>query len=179
MKARDTNASSLVAKPLTKCVLRCDPFLRRLSGGLYGYTRGGGKKFHGGVDLYAEPGTETFALGPGIVEWIQVDKKWDWGKCVLTKVELPHMTCWALYAHLSEVFVKAGSPLRRRTLIGLTGITGNGDSKYPHLHLETWSSTKAGLRGTKEKYRFDPLDLLGFLPYQGFALEVLERQNRA
>lgn len=181
MEARTIPSSDLVVKPLTKCVLRCDPYLRRISGGLYGYTRSdkNGKKFHGGVDLYAEPGTETYALGQGTVEWIEVKRKWAWGKCVLTKLNLPHMECWALYAHLSEVYVKAGSPLEGRTLIGLTGISGNGDSDYPHLHLETWLSTRAGEKDTKEKYRFNPLDLLGFLPYQPFALEVLERHSRA
>lgn len=181
METSHIDSSDVVVRPLTKCVLRCDPYLRRLSGGLYGYTRSdrNGKKFHGGVDLYAEPGTETYALGPGKVEWIEVKRKWDWGKCVLIRLDLPHRTCWALYAHLSEVYVKAGSPLEARSLIGLTGISGNGDSDYPHLHLETWLSTKAGKGGTKEQYRFNPLDLLGFLPYQPFALEVLERRNHA
>jgi len=180
MNIQKASSNNIIIKPLRKCVLRCDPYLRKLSGGTYGYTRSdkNGRKFHGGVDLYAEPGTETYALYKGSVEWTLDFGEKGWGKCVLAKVTLPERTCWTLYAHLSEIFVKKGSPLEAGTLIGLTGISGNGDSRYPHLHLEAWNSLSAGKKGTEGKYRFDPLELLGFLPYQPFALEVLDRQRQ-
>jgi len=181
MNGSHVQASNALVKPLNECVVRCDPFMRKMSGGMYGYTRtdgSGARKFHGGVDLFAETGTETFAMGKGRVEWIN-DFKGGWGKCVLATLSLADSTCWALYAHLSEIYVKKGSPLEPRTMIGLTGISGNGDSDYPHLHLETWSSMAAGKMGTREKYRFDPLDLLGFLPYQPYAVEVVARSRQA
>ena len=31
-----------------------------VTGGMWGWTRSGGRKFHDGIDLYAEPGTEVF-----------------------------------------------------------------------------------------------------------------------
>jgi murein DD-endopeptidase MepM/ murein hydrolase activator NlpD len=182
MHTQKKPSSDAIVKPLRKCVLRCDPFLRQLSGGTYGYTRtdaNGKKKFHGGVDLYAEPGTETFAIYKGKVEWTLDFKNKGWGKCILAKVELPTRTCWTLYAHLSEIYVKKGTPLEAGTLIGLTGISGNGDSNYPHLHFEAWLSTSAGKKGSAEEYRFDPLEMLGFLPYQPYALEVLDRHRQA
>jgi len=180
MNIQKASSNNIIIKPLRKCVLRCDPYLRKLSGGTYGYTRSdkNGRKFHGGVDLYAEPGTETYALYKGSVEWTLDFGEKGWGKCVLAKVTLPERTCWTLYAHLSEIFVKKGSPLEAGTLIGLTGISGNADSRYPHLHLEAWNSLSACKKGTEGKYRFDPLELLGFLPYQPFALEVLDRQRQ-
>lgn len=181
MNMQKLEPSNKVVQPLRECVVRCDPYMRRMSGGMYGYTRtdtNGQRKFHGGIDLYAEPGTETYALSKGSVEWVNEFPS-GWGKCVLAKFSLPSRTCWVLYAHLSEVYVKRKSPLEARTLIGLTGISGNGDSDYPHLHLEAWLSTEAGKKGTKEKYRFDPLQILGFLPYQPYALDVLERGRQA
>jgi len=167
---------SAMVRPLRQCVLRCDPYLRLVIGGTYGYTRGGGTQFHGGVDLYAEQGTPCYAIYRGAVEWAADFGSQGWGRAVLTRVEFPTWTCWALYAHLSKVFVQSG-PLEVGTTIGLTGISGNGDSRYPHLHFETWRSLQAGAKGTHEKYRIDPLYVLGTLPFQPFAAEVVERND--
>ena len=166
-----------MVRPLRQCVLRCDPYLRLVIGGTYGYTRGGGSQFHGGVDLYAEPGTPCYAMYRGAVEWAADFGADGWGRCVLTRLDFPTWTCWALYAHLSKVYRKAG-PLEAGATIGLTGISGNGDSRYPHLHFEIWRSLKAGAKGTREKYRVDPLYVLGNLPFQRFATEVIERRER-
>lgn len=163
-----------MVRPLRQCVLRCDQGLRTIEGGTYGFTRNGGTKFHGGVDLYAELGTPCFAIYCGAVEWTRDFGAHGWGKALLTRVEFPGWTCWALYAHLSDVLVKRGR-LEPGVILGRTGATGNADSKYPHLHFETWRSTNAGLAGTAGKYRFDPLHLLGTLPYQPFATELLAR----
>jgi murein DD-endopeptidase MepM/ murein hydrolase activator NlpD len=164
--------------PLRKCVLRCDPFMRLITGGTYGYTRGAGKQFHGGVDLYADEGTECFSLYKGKVEWVADFGDKGWGLALLCRVNFPKWTCWVLYGHLSEVFVKKGAPLEPGTLVGLTGISGNGDSDYPHLHLEVWRSLEAGKKGTKDKHRLNPLHVLGPLPFQPFALEVIEKNLR-
>ena len=55
--------ASAMVRPLRQCVLRCDPYLRLVIGGTYGYTRGGGSQFHGGVDLYARSEGRTRLLG--------------------------------------------------------------------------------------------------------------------
>ena len=166
-----------MVRPLRQCVLRCDPYLRLVIGGTYGYTRGGGTQFHGGVDLYAEQGTPCYAIYRGAVVWAADFGSSGWGKTVLTRVDFPNWTCWALYAHLSKVFIKAG-PIDGGTQIGLTGITGNGDSRYPHLHFEVWRSLEAKAGDTREKYRIDPLYVLGSLPFQRFADEVIARNER-
>jgi murein DD-endopeptidase MepM/ murein hydrolase activator NlpD len=172
----ETRPQTMV-RPLRQCVLRCDPYLRLIEGGTYGYTRGGGKQFHGGVDLYAEPGTPCYAMYRGAVEWFHDFGDSGWGKALLTRLDFPGWRCWTLYAHLSRVDVKGG-PLDVGTPLGLTGISGNGDSRYPHLHFETWRSMQAGEAGTFERYRFDPLYLLGTLPFQPFAAEVIARNER-
>ena len=42
----------------------------------------------------------------------------------------------SLYAHLSEVQVRAGQTVSQRDVIGRTGMSGNAQA--PHLHLEIW-----------------------------------------
>jgi murein DD-endopeptidase MepM/ murein hydrolase activator NlpD len=166
-----------VGRPLEQCVLRCDRYMRLVVGGTYGYTRGAHKQFHGGIDLYAEPGTKARALFKGTTEWA-TDFDKGWGKAVLLRLEFQEGVRWALYAHLRKIFVKKGSKVEKGTLIGETGVTGNGDSHYPHLHLEIWTNRKAGLKGTQAKYRLDPLLVLGPLPMQPFAEEQIELGQR-
>jgi len=166
-------------QPLDKCLIRCDTGLATVRGGLYGWTRNGGKKFHGGVDLYAEKGTTCYAIYNGVVEWA-FKTKGDWGLAVLARVNLPERTCWVLYAHLSKVAVKSGTKLQQKTVIGETGLSGNADSKYPHLHFETWSSLKAGPRSNDPgKYRFDPLLLLGHVSFEDFIFKIMTHSSTA
>jgi murein DD-endopeptidase MepM/ murein hydrolase activator NlpD len=178
MKTTSEVKNLSLTMPLDKCVLRCDRYMRLVIGGTYGYTRGSGKQFHGGIDLYAIEGTDCYSIFTGSVEWVHDFGSSGWGKTVLTRVKFPALTCWALYAHLSTIFVKPGSRLSPRTVIGRTGITGNSDSRYPHLHFEIWKSIEAGKQGTKEKFRLDPLDILGPLPFQPFATDVIERDQQ-
>jgi murein DD-endopeptidase MepM/ murein hydrolase activator NlpD len=164
-------------KPLDKCLIRCDTGLRTIRGGMYGWTRNGGSKFHGGIDLYAEPGTDCYAIYSGHVEWAG-ETNTGWGHAVLARVEFPQWVCWTLYAHLSKINVKRGQKLTSRCLIGKTGTSGNADSKYPHLHFEAWRSLEAGKKRTYDKFRFDPLYLLGHISYVPFAVDVIEASER-
>lgn len=166
---------SKVIQPLYQCTLRCDKFLRSMNGGTYGYTRSGGTKFHGGIDLYADVGMECLAMGDGVIEWVSDFGTKGWGKAVLLNIKSQKR--WILYAHLSKALVIKGTPIVAGQIIGETGISGNGDSQYPHLHLEVWTDLRAGMKGTHETYRENPLALLGLLPYQNHALEIIERQK--
>ena len=58
----------------------------------------------------------------------------------------------SLYAHLSEISVKAGQEVGKATVIGKSGQSGNATG--PHLHLEIW-------RWGRE---VDPIRLLGRSP---------------
>ena len=143
-------------------------------GGTYGYTRAteGKKKFHGGIDLYAQPGTDCYAIYDGIVTSVLQGN--DFGNFVIARVNFPDWKCWAVYAHLSKVLVTKGTKLQPGTVIGKTGTSGNSSPHYPHLHFEIWHSLKAGEAGTKEKYRLDPLYVLGPIPFEPFAGEIVD-----
>lgn len=177
MSTLKKSSATGIVQPLTICEIRCDEGLATVMGGLYGMTRNGGTKFHGGVDLFAEPGTPCTAIYNGVVEWAFKTKS-DWGLAALCRVNLPEGPCWVLYAHLSKLYVKGGAKLGPNTPIGETGLSGNADSKYPHLHFEAWSSLKAGPKSKEPwRYRFDPLLLLGHVSYQNFVHDVM-RYNR-
>jgi murein DD-endopeptidase MepM/ murein hydrolase activator NlpD len=177
-----TSRSSAIRLPLAKCLLRCDRYLRLISGGTYGLTRfeadGKTRKFHGGIDLFATVGTDCYAIADGVVEWAD-DRSATWGNAVLLRVTVAQQPLWVLYAHLSKILVTIGD-VAKGAVVGRTGISGTlSDASYPHLHFEVWTSLKAGQKGTHDRYRLNPLDVLGPLPYEPFAVEVVERLQRA
>jgi hypothetical protein len=57
-------------------------------------------------------------------------------------VILRHNNQQTLYAHMSQVFVKAGDTLKQGQLLGQVGSTGN--STGPHLHFEVHQLTDQG-----------------------------------
>lgn len=109
--------------------------------------RGASPGLHRGVDIRVPEGTPVRAMregrirfagtmsGYGLVVWI--DHPGD----VLT-----------VYAHLSEIHVRAGEPVESQGVIGLSGQSGNATG--PHLHFEVWR------RGRE----VDPVAFLGGRP---------------
>ena len=102
---------------------------------------------HKGVDLDVDAGTPVRAMadahvryagsmsGYGNVVWL------DHGGAVLT-----------VYAHLSQIHVAVGTVVRRGSVVGLSGASGNVTG--PHLHFEVWRWGRP----------VDPVPLLGRKP---------------
>jgi murein DD-endopeptidase MepM/ murein hydrolase activator NlpD len=85
---------------------------------------------HAGVDLAAPTGTPVVAVLGG-----QVVSSGDAGGYGLAiEVEHDNPRRRTLYAHLSELYVKAGDRVRQGEVIGRVGSTGL--STGPHLHFE-------------------------------------------
>jgi len=88
------------------------------------------RKFHYGMDFAAPTGTDIFATGDG--EVVLAKRSYNgFGRHVIIRHGFGYET---LYAHMSEILVKAGDRVRRGDLIGLVGSTGT--SVAPHLHYE-------------------------------------------
>jgi len=85
---------------------------------------------HTGVDFTADPGTEIYATGDGVIEDIE-NNAWGYGKSIIIDHGFGYKT---RYAHLSAFKVKIGQKVKRGELIGLIGSTGK--STGPHLHYE-------------------------------------------
>ena len=104
-------------------------------------------EIHRGVDISVPTGTEVRAMSPGRVRFAGTmsgfgNVVWlDHGGSVLT-----------VYAHLSEIRVRAGDGVAGRQVVGLSGMTGSATG--PHLHFEVW-------RWGREQ---DPVPLLGRFP---------------
>ena len=102
---------------------------------------------HRGVDLAVPEGTPVRTMAPGRVRFAGTQSGYgtvvwvDHGGSVLT-----------VYAHLSQLRVRAGDSLGGRDVVGLSGSTG--DASAPHLHFEVW-------RWGRE---VDPVPLLGGRP---------------
>jgi murein DD-endopeptidase MepM/ murein hydrolase activator NlpD len=102
---------------------------------------------HRGVDVSVPQGTEVRAMAPARVRF--AGTMTGYGRVVW----LDHGgSVLSVYAHLSEIRVRAGQTVAGRQVIGLSGMSG--DATGPHLHFEIW-------RWGREQ---DPVMLLGGFP---------------
>ncbi len=85
--------------------------------------------FHDGIDLDAPEGTPVVAVKDGVV--LRVARSQSYGRTV----ELDHgEALTTFYAHLAEVLVETGMPVRQGDVLGTVGRTGI--ALRPHLHFE-------------------------------------------
>jgi murein DD-endopeptidase MepM/ murein hydrolase activator NlpD len=154
--------------PLEVMRLRNDAGVRfRVVGATFGpdvrrHADGKPKK-HQGWDLYAPVGTPAYAVGDGIIVWAR--DQGDYGKQLLLQLSRDGSstssdgTLYAFYAHLSDISMAAMSQVRGGQQIALTGVTGNADPKYPHLHFEIRTTARTNITGLTG--RLDPSTILG------------------
>lgn len=115
---------------------------------LFGYRTDpitGEASFHDGVDIAAPEGTAILAAADGVV--VTANRTDSWGGSYGYYVKIRHdETYETLYAHCSEVLVKAGQEVEQGDVIALVGGTGNSTGN--HLHFEVRADGS----------RMDPLD---------------------
>lgn len=105
----------------------------------YGYRTHpirGGRDFHTGVDISANPGSEIKATADGIVSF----SGWSGANGRLIAVE-HGFGFRSFYAHNKKNMVKVGDVVQRGDLLAYIGSTGS--STGPHVHYEVWKSGKA------------------------------------
>jgi murein DD-endopeptidase MepM/ murein hydrolase activator NlpD len=102
----------------------------------------GKRKFHSGMDLAANEGTDIKAVLAGRVQ--MVDNQKGYGKVVVIDHGNGYTT---LYAHNSDINVKSGDWVQKGSTIAKVGSTGR--STGPHLHFEI---RKDGQRLDPEKF---------------------------
>lgn len=94
----------------------------------FGEPRSGGRR-HKGLDIAAPRGTAVTATAPGKTSFAGTQK--GYGKLVI----IDHCNGYeTAYAHLDTILTSCSSPVRRGTIIGRLGATGNATG--PHLHYE-------------------------------------------
>nr|PZN91434.1 MAG: hypothetical protein DIU52_02360 [bacterium] len=104
-------------------------------------------EIHRGVDIALPEGTPVMAMKRG-----RVRHAGPLGGYGLTVIIEHGPTLVTLYAHLSEVRVRAGEEVQGKQVIGLSGRTGNATGPHLHFEVRRWG-----------RYE-DPVPLLGGPP---------------
>lgn len=132
----------------------------------YGYTRGKGTVWHGGIDLELLDGT-TFYMptykgkkirGKVITARIVTDhsnRTWEWGYYICVRLDAnqtPDAVNYLYFCHCSKLLAKVGDVVESGDALGIMGNTGNAalaDPPYAHVHFEVRAtSTGKGLDPT-------------------------------
>ena len=100
----------------------------------------GDQRFHAGTDIGAAQGTPVLAAQDGVVT--SADYAGGYGLMVVLRHQADGTQLESRYAHLSEIFVESGKPVKKGDVVGLVGSTGN--STGPHLHFEMHQLTADG-----------------------------------
>lgn len=88
------------------------------------------ERMHTGVDLVMDEGTPVYATGDGVVHTVKYEPT-GYGRQAVIDHGFGYKT---RYAHMSEITVEVGKPVKRGDCIGLSGNTGS--STGAHLHYE-------------------------------------------
>lgn len=119
--------------------------------GCYGYTRGGGATWHGGLDLVGLD--DPFIRMPpymgkkaiqGTVTRARIvtdhnNKTWEWGWYICVQLDAgqtPDEVNFLHFCHCKELLVKVGQKVKTGDILGIMGQTGNAAGGYDHCHLE-------------------------------------------
>lgn len=110
-------------------------------------------RMHEGIDIITNIGTDVFAPGDGIVDYVGIK-----GGLGLV-IEVDHGFGYrTIFGHLSKTLVKAGTKIKRGDLIAKTGNTGL--STGPHLHYEVLHN---GINLDPKQFFFDESNLFSII----------------
>lgn len=150
-------------------------------------------KFHEGVDIApvnrdkaGNPLDLVMSVTDGVVVHTSpVAGRSNYGKYVVVEHKLEDACFYSVYAHLAEITVKPGDPVKPRSVLGRMGYTGAGINRIrAHVHLEMcllmsthyegWHHTFSG--GTNFHGNFNGMNLAG-MDVAGLFLEQKKNPN--
>lgn len=122
----------------------------RYSYGRFGWTRNGGKTWHGGFDLvalddktvrmpYYKGKKITGKVTRARIVYNHNDKTWEWGWYVCVQLDAnqtPDTVNFLYFCHCSKLLVSAGQKVSSGDALAIMGQTGNAANGYDHTHLE-------------------------------------------
>ena len=136
----------------------------KYSYGRWGYTRGGGKTWHGGIDLVGLD--DSYIRMPyfdgkqirGTVTRARIvtdksNKTWEWGYYVCVQLDAkqtPDTVNFLYFCHCEKLLVQVGQKVKSGDVLAVMGNTGNAAGGYKHCHLEVRNTaTGRGVDPTK------------------------------
>jgi peptidoglycan LD-endopeptidase LytH len=123
----------------------------------WGEDRDEGKRAHLGTDIFAPEGTPIYSISDGVIEKI------GWNSLGGKRIGVRGTDgLYYYYAHLQDFVpnLKAKDTVKKGTLIGYVGKTGNAIKTPPHLHL--------GIDISKDQW-INPYNLLSYWQQYGGA----------
>lgn len=113
----------------------------------FGWRKLGGQNdYHKGVDLVGSGSKHIYPINNGVVVYTK-NLNTGYGQHIL----INHGSgVWSLYAHMKQIYVKAGQIVNKDTILGVEGSTGH--STGSHLHLE--------IRKSDSGSQIDPITFL-------------------
>ncbi len=152
--------------------------------GCYGYTRGSGSTWHGGLDLVclddttirmpyytAADGTRRAITGTVVTARIVTDHTnltWEWGYYVCVRLDdaqTPDEVNYLYFCHCSQLLVKVGDRVASGDALAVMGQTGNAAGGYDHCHFEVRATaTGKGLDPTAYSGTDNSVGIYGALP---------------
>lgn len=157
--------------------------------GCYGYTRGGGATWHGGLDLVGLD--DRFIRMPyykgtvpirGTVTRARIvtdhgDKTWEWGYYICVQLDAgqtPDEINFLYFCHCRELLVQVGQKVQSGDVLAIMGQTGNAAGGYDHCHFETRATaTGTGLDPTAYSGTANASGIYGSAPTAGNPAEDL------
>ncbi len=132
------------------------------------------RSFHHGSDMKAALNTPVYATADAVVEFAGYHKSSGFGRLIILSHNYGFRT---YFGHLSRVVVKAGTYIKKGTLIGYTG--NSGLSSGPHLHYEVRFIQKTlnpfwFIKWTKENFN-QIFEKEKRVPWNSLVAEVLSR----
>ena len=122
----------------------------RYSYGRFGWTRNGGKTWHGGIDLvalddktvrmpYYKGKKITGKVTRARIVYNHNDKTWEWGWYVCVQLDAnqtPDTVNFLYFCQCSCLLVSVGQKVSSGDALAIMGQTGNAANGYDHTHLE-------------------------------------------
>lgn len=138
--------------------------------GCYGYTRGGGKTWHGGIDICGMdddkirmPSYNGKSIAGTVVTARIVtnksNKTWEWGYYICVKLDAnqtPDAVNYLYFCHCERLLVKVGQKVKSGDALAIMGNSGNAamnNPPYKHCHFE--------VRATATGRGLDPTEYTG------------------
>ena len=121
----------------------------RYNYGRFGWTRGGGKTWHGGIDIVGLDDATIympFYMGKKITGTVvnarivlnKSNRTWEWGwyVCVkLDKNQTPDAVNYLYFCHCASLLVKQGQKVSSGDALAVIGNSGNAaDANPPYIH---------------------------------------------
>lgn len=116
----------------------------------YGYTRGGGKTWHGGLDIgglddakirmpYYNGKKITGTVTRARIVTDKSNKTWEWGWYVCVRLDAnqtPNAVNYLYFCHCASLLVRVGQRVASGDALAVMGQTGNAAGGYDHCHFE-------------------------------------------